>query len=155
MNYNILFYNEGIKQISNGLYTLTFSESWIRFFKSFMGSTYYFHAGGATLKYTVIPFCFCFIFSCFLDLFQERKISKDSLFALILFLLIVFNNLICAFDYNFFIRTYLITFANGFSFWRIGWLTPFFWLCLFAIALEKMKKSFGFEILVYKWPVSG
>lgn len=144
MNYHYFFYyfpnsyidKSFIKQIKPVIYNETIFQSLALFPRSLLGSTFYYHAGGACLKYTVIPFILIYALYCALDCIKNRKINKREFLFFILICCCLFNTFLTCFDKNYFFRTYLFPFANNFSFYRISWLSPFFMFVCLAIALE-------------------
>ena len=136
-----------IKSLKNIVYNESFFESLSNFRKAFLFSKYYYHAGGATLKYIVIPVCLLFLAYCSIDSIIQRKIKKSYTLPFIIFASILFNVLCCCFDNNKIIRQ-MLPFASGFSFWRFAWLSPYFWLLLLAIVCDNIRWDIKRDILI-------
>ena len=138
---------ETIKSLRNAVYTESFFESLSNFRKAFLFSKHYYHAGGAPLKYIVIPFCSLYLFSRIISSIKQHKIKKYDSYIFTIYILILFNVICCCFDKNYMIRR-LIPFANGFYFWRFICLNPFLWLILLAVICDSFKWDFKRDILI-------
>lgn len=134
---------ETIKSLASASYTESFQESIGHFWDAFMFRKSYYHTGGATLRYAVIPLCSIFLFTFIILAAKSR--TKEKMKAAIIYVgiyaAIIINTLACCFDNNAFFRG-IIPFASGFSFSRFGWISPFLWLVLLAFSCEFLITQF-------------
>lgn len=124
---------ETIKSLKSASYTETFFESLSKFKDAFLFENSYYHTGGATLRYVVIPVCTAFLIFLIVSISRKKFGDKKmAILYMVIYSCIMFNTLVCCFDNNAFFRR-LIPFASGFVFSRFSWLSPFMWLILLAI----------------------
>lgn len=126
---------ETIKSLVSASYTESIQESIGHFGDAFTFRNSYYHTGGATLRYTVIPVCSIFLIYFIFSAVKSR-IKKSVKVAIIytgIYASIILNTFACCFDNNAFFRR-SIPFASGFSFARFGWISPFLWLVLLAFS---------------------
>lgn len=134
---------ETIKSLKSISYTESVQESIRHFLDVFMFRNSYYHTGGATLRYAVIPLCSIFLFFFILSAIKSRAKKKIKLAIIYvgIYAAIIINTLACCFDNNSIFRG-IIPFASGFSFSRFGWISPFLWLVLLALSCEFLIAQF-------------
>ena len=130
-----------IKTLKTVVYNDSFSYCLSRFRTVFLFGKQYYHSGGATLKYIVIPICSVFLLINIYKSIKSKKIGKKEFLYYIVYSCIVFNVLFCCFD-NYHLFRRIIPFANGFSFSRFSWLNPFLWTFLFAMVCDNIKCNY-------------
>lgn len=139
--------SETIKSLKSATYAETIFESLSKFGNAFLFKGSYYHTGGATLRYVVIPVCsvflIWFIYSCI-----RKKLDKCILWIYVsIYAAIILNTLACCFDNNALFRK-MVPFASGFSFARFAWLSPFFWIILFAIVCAYINRKVVVTVLL-------
>lgn len=124
---------ETIKSLKAVTYTETIYESLSKFKNAFLFENAYYHTGGSTLRYVVIPICTVFLIFLIVSIIRKKFLDKKmAVLYMGIYVCIIFNTLACCFDNNEFFRK-LIPFASGFGFSRFSWLSPFMWLILLAM----------------------
>lgn len=132
---------ETIKSLKSSSYSETVFQSLGKFKDAFLFKNGYYHTGGATLRYVVIPVCTIFLIFLIISAIRKKIRNKKVLILYItIYGCIIFNTLACCFDNNALFRR-LIPFASGFGFSRFAWLSPFMWLVLFALVCDYINKK--------------
>lgn len=132
---------ETIKSLKATTYSETILESLSKFKSAFLFENSYYHTGGATLRYVVIPVCTVFLLFLIVSIFRKKDLDrKKAILYIIIYGCIILNTLACCFDNNEFFRR-LVPFASGFGFSRFAWLSPFMWLILVAFVCDYISSK--------------
>ena len=134
---------ETIKGLVRSKYSDSIIESVLLFPKVFLFYHFY-HTGAAVLRYVVIPVCVIYIIFSLekIIIIRGKENHKEIVLSIFIFCLIIINTIVASFDNNYFLRTNILPFLNGFSLGRIHYLSPFLWLFLLAIFLNLFGKYF-------------
>lgn len=146
--------SDTIKSIKQNDYSDSVFQSLRNLKAAILFKTSYYHTGGATLRYFVMPLCVAVValllidFAVFSRLIHGKRNdntlknvtphAKQSVLLKVLLSLVIIislNAIFASFDNNRIFRK-LIPFASGFSFSRFEWLSPFAWIVMFALVCE-------------------
>lgn len=132
---------ETIKSLKSSIYSETVLQSLLKFKNAFLFKNGYYHTGGSTLRYVIIPVCTVFLLFLIISAIR-KKIRNKKVFILyiVVYGCIIINTLACCFDNNALFR-HFVPFASGFGFSRFAWLSPFMWLILFALVCDYINKK--------------